>query len=99
MYTVCRSRVHIALYGSVQVTITRFRQDLFRLADEAIRGESVRFVYKGVVFQLVPATTQTRKLDRLVPQPTLAPDVNLEQASKELAVEMESAWLEDWSAI
>ena len=83
----------------VQVTITRFRQDLFRLADEAMRGESVRFVYKGVEFQLIPATTKIRKLDRLVAQPTLEPDVDLEQAGKELAAEMESAWLTDWSAI
>jgi hypothetical protein len=83
----------------VQVTITRFRQDLFRLADEAISGERVKFVYKGVVFQVIPEGTQTKKLDRLVGQPTLAPDVDLEQASKELTAEMETAWLKDWSEI
>ena len=81
------------------VTITRFRQDLFRLADEAIDGKSVQFVYKGVVFQVVPEGTQAKKLDRLVGQPTLASDVDLEQASKDLAAEMEAAWLKDWSEI
>lgn len=84
----------------MQVTITRFRQDLFRLADEAISGRDVQFVYKGVVFRVQPESTQTKKkLDRLVGQPTLAPDVDLEQASKELAAEMETAWLKDWSEI
>jgi hypothetical protein len=83
----------------VQVTITRFRQDLFRLADEAINGRNVEFVYKGVVFRVQPESTQTKKLDRLVGQPTLEPDVDLEQASRELAAEMESAWLKDWSEI
>jgi hypothetical protein len=87
------------MLGNMQVTITKFRQDLFRMADEAMRGNSVSFIYKGVVFQLIPEKTTTRKLDRIIPQPTLAPDVNLEQVSKELAAEMESAWLKDWSAI
>lgn len=83
----------------VQVTITRFRQDLFRLADEAIRGRDVQFVYKGIVFRVQPENTQTKKLDRLVGQPTLAPDVDLEKAGKELAAEMEAAWTKDWSDI
>ena len=83
----------------MQVTITKFRQDLFRLADEAIRGEPVQFVYKGVVFQVVPEVIRAKKLDRLVGQPTLAPAVDLGQAGKELAAEMEAAWTKDWSEI
>jgi hypothetical protein len=39
------------------------------------------------------------KLDRLVAQPTLATDADLETASEELTAEMEAAWLEDWSEI
>lgn len=83
----------------MQVTITKFRQELFRLADEAISGQKVQFVYKGVVFRVQPEETKTKKLDRLVAQPTLAPNVDLEHASKELAAEMEAAWLKDWSEI
>lgn len=81
------------------VTITKFRQDLFRLADEAINGKPVQFVYKGVVFQVVPEMKRKEKLDGLVGQATLAPDVDLEQAGKELAAEMEAEWLKDWSEI
>jgi hypothetical protein len=83
----------------VQVTITKFRQDLFRLADEAMSGRRVQFVYKGVVFQVVPERTQGKKLDGLVGQPTLDPDIDLEEAGKELAAEMEAEWAKDWSEI
>ena len=48
------------------VPITEFRKNLFRLAEEAMEGRLVQFVYKGVVFQVVPEGTQAKKLDRLV---------------------------------
>jgi hypothetical protein len=64
-----------------------------------LRGTSVRFTYKGVVFELVPERPHANKLDGLIAQPTLAPDIDLKQASKELAAEMEAAWLKDWAAI
>jgi hypothetical protein len=83
----------------MQVTITKFRQDLFRLADEAIGGKPVQFVYKGVVFRVVPEGSQMNKLDRLVAQSTVDTDVDLEQAGKELAAEMEAEWVKDWSEI
>lgn len=83
----------------VQVTITKFRQDLFHLADLAMNGHPVQFVYKGVVFQVVPEGTQGKKLDGLVGQPTLSPDVDQEQAGRELAAEMEAEWIQDWSEI
>lgn len=69
------------------------------MAEEAMRGKPVRFTYKGVVFQLVPEQTRTNKLDGLVAQPTLAPDIDSEQASRELAADMESAWRKDWAEI
>ena len=83
----------------MQVTITKFRQDLFRLADAAMGGEPVQFVYKGVVFRVVPEGSQMSKLDRLVAQSTVDTEVDLEQAGKELAAEMEAEWVKDWSEI
>ena len=62
-------------------------------------GEPVQFVHKGVVFRVVPEVTQKKKLDRLVGQPTLASDADLESAGKELKAEMEAAWTKDWSEI
>ena len=80
----------------VTSTITQFRKELFQLADRALGGEPVAFTYRGVVFQVTPEQ-KTSKLNKLVGQPVLAANVDLEQAGKELSAEMEAAWLEDWS--
>jgi hypothetical protein len=82
--------------GLVTATITQFRKELFQLADQALGGETVAFTHRGVVFQVMPEK-KTSKLNKLVGQPVLAADVDLEQAGKQLSAEMEAAWLEDWS--
>jgi len=82
----------------VKATITQFRKELFQLADQALKGEPVEFLYRGVVFRVMPEQKQS-KLDNLVGQPVLAPGVDLEQARKELLAEMEAEWMEDWSAL
>jgi antitoxin (DNA-binding transcriptional repressor) of toxin-antitoxin stability system len=82
----------------VTATITEFRKDLFQLADRALKGEPVEFVYRGVVFKVTPEKKQS-KLAKLVGQPVLAGGVDLEQASKELLSEMEAEWLQDWSEL
>jgi hypothetical protein len=79
-------------------TITQFRKELFKLADQALKGEAVEFLYRGVVFKVIPEQKKS-KLDKLVGQPVLAPGVDLEQASRELAAEMESEWMSDWSTL
>ena len=48
----------------VAVTITQFRQKLFQFADQALKGETVEFTHKGVVFKVVPETKKS-KLSRL----------------------------------
>jgi hypothetical protein len=82
----------------VKATITQFRKELFQLADQALKGVPVEFLYRGVVFKVMPEQKQS-KLDNLVGQPVLAPGVDLEQAGKELLAEMEAAWMEDWSTL
>ena len=77
-------------------TITRFRRDLFQMADCAMNGELVQFTYKGVVFDVKPEKKQS-KLDKLVGQPVTAPGVDLEQAGKELQAAMEAEWVKDWT--
>jgi hypothetical protein len=78
--------------------VTQFRKELFQLADQALKGEPVQFVYRGVVFNVTPETKKS-KLDKLIGQPVLAPGVDLDQASKELLAEMEQSWKEDWAAL
>jgi hypothetical protein len=82
----------------MKATITQFRKELFQLADQALKGAPVEFLYRGVVFRVMPEQKQS-KLDNLVGQPVLAPGVDLEQASKELLAEMQAEWMEDWSAL
>jgi antitoxin (DNA-binding transcriptional repressor) of toxin-antitoxin stability system len=78
------------------VNITKFRRDLFQLADQALRGEPVEFIHKGVVFKVVPAT-RTPKLSRLTRETVVALGANLD--TTELLKEMESEWQKDWSEI
>ena len=79
-------------------TITQFRKELFQMADQALKGESVEFLYRGVVFKVTPEKKQS-KLENLVGQPVLAPGADLESAGKELQAEMESEWVSDWSRL
>jgi hypothetical protein len=82
----------------MKATITQFRRELFQFADQALKGEPVEFLYRGIVFKVTPDKKQS-KLHRLVGQPVLAAGVDLEHAGKELLAEMEAAWIEDWSAL
>jgi hypothetical protein len=82
----------------MKATITQFRKELFQLADQALKGVPVEFLYRGVIFRVMPEQKQS-KLDNLVGQPVLAQGVDLEQASRELLAEMEAAWMEDWLAL
>jgi hypothetical protein len=83
-------------YQHMPATITQFRKDLFHMADKALNGENVEFTYKGVLFKVTPQEKQS-KLENLVGEPVLAPGVDMEAASRELAAEMESEWLNDWT--
>jgi len=82
----------------MRLTITRFRQELFKLVDQALQGEPLEFTHKGFVFKVVPEAKPSR-LARLTGQPVLAPDTDLEQASRDLLREMESEWEKDWSEL
>lgn len=82
----------------MRVTITRFRQDLFKLVDSTLEGETLEFTHKGVVFKVIPETKPS-KLARLTGQPVVAPDTDLELANRELLKEMESEWEKDWSEL
>jgi hypothetical protein len=78
------------------VNITQFRRHLFQLADQALQGEPVEFIHKGVVFKVTPAT-HLSKLSRLTPEAVVALGANLETTS--LLKEMEEEWTKDWSEI
>jgi len=82
----------------MKVTITNLRQDLFKLADKALDGEPLAFVYKGVVFKVVPEN-KLSKLSKLTGEPVVRAQTNLENASRELLQEMQSEWEKDWAEL
>jgi len=77
------------------VNITKFRRDLFQLADRALQGEPIEFIHKGVVFKVVPAI-RAAKLSRLTRETVVAPGADLDTA---LFREMQAEWQKDWSEI
>ena len=82
----------------MRVTITKLRQELFHLADEALVGKPVEFVHKGVVFQITPEVKRS-KLARLTEQKVVARRANLERADRQLLKEMKTRWEKDWSEL
>jgi antitoxin (DNA-binding transcriptional repressor) of toxin-antitoxin stability system len=89
MYVICYDVL-------MQVGITKLRQDLFRLADQALAGEPISFTYKNVVFRLLP-DGKPSKLSKLTPQTVLAPKTELDEASRQMLQEMQKEWEQDWA--
>lgn len=76
-------------------SISKARQNLFTLVDQAAKGEKVEFVHKGQVFQIVPVDRPS-KLARLKAPLKILPDGmtidDLEVARKQLRREVTLAW-------
>lgn len=86
--------MYVIYYADImQVTITKLRQDLFRLMDKVLSGETVEFTYKGATLQVVPEN-QPSKLSRLTRQNVTDPggDVQLFKG-------MEEEWEKDWAKL
>lgn len=83
------------------VTITKFRQNLFQFADQALNGETIEFIHKGVTFKVVPKT-KTSKLSRLTAMENVFPpgvDPDSIVDTSDLLKEMEAEWEKDWAEI
>lgn len=82
----------------MRVTITKLRQDIFRLVEKAMQGEALEFTHKGVVFQVVPESRPS-KLEGLVGLTVVAPQADIGQAKRDLFDEMQAEWEQDWAEI
>jgi len=88
----------------VRVTITKLRQDLFRLMDSVREGEPLEFSYKGTVFHVVPEA-KPAKLAKLTRQTVVAPaslaaeDGDLAATSRAMFSEMQAEWEKDWAEL
>lgn len=76
-------------------SISKARQNLFSLVEQAANGERVEFVHKGQVFQIVPVDRPS-KLARLKPPAEPLPHgqtiEDLEEARKEMRNEITRNW-------
>ena len=84
----------------MEVSISRFRRELFSLVEAALSGgEPLSFVHEGIRFKVVPEI-QTDRLSRLTPLQVINPkysDSNIQ--ANGLQEEMEKTWQEDWSTL
>ncbi len=81
----------------MEVTISQFRRDLFRLAESALEGEPITFFHKGVRFRVVPEV-ENDPFGRITPLQVINtehPDLDKEDLQKE----MERNWQEDWDQL
>lgn len=94
--------VYILAYARcMKVTITEFRNNLFKLVEKVIAGESVEFVHHGATIRLVIPEGRSSKLDRLTPRQIVNPDMTEEEhlaaerrMQAEILTELEKDWAE-----
>lgn len=89
MYTVPGWAVYTP---SMEVTITQFRRDLFKLVEQALNGAPVRVVHKGKSVTLTPDEPVDR-LSRITPLDFELGDLD-DRPDKEA---MRLAWEKDWA--
>ena len=80
----------------MEVSITRFRRDLFALVNRALEGEEVWVAHRGRRFRIAPDRPSGSRLSRLTPLAIIDPEAPDLSASS-LKDEMEQAWTRDWS--
>ena len=84
------------------MTITEFRNNLFKLVEKVIAGESVEFVHRGTTIRLVVPEGRLSKLDRLTQRQISNPEMSVEQqqvAERAMQAEMLAEIESDWADI
>jgi len=86
----------------MKVTITEFRQNLFKLVERVIAGETVEFVHQGTTVRLVVPEGPSSKLDRLTARQITNPKMTEKQhraAERKLQAEMWADIEKDWAEL
>lgn len=79
----------------MDVTITRFRRDLFKLVEQAMNGVEVHVTHKGNGFSIKPDAPPPDRLSRITPMKIILGD--LEEGHARIVSEMEAEWEQDWA--
>ena len=82
----------------MEVTISQFRRELFRLVEQAMQGEPLYVIHRNRRFQIVPEGVSRIGLEALTPlqivNPT-APELDDPSWKEGMAKE----WEEDWAEL
>ena len=81
----------------MDVTITQFRRDLFKLVEKAMSGVEVHVTHKGKGFTLKPDGPPLDKLSRITPMKIIKGD--LDEAHDVLMKEIQEQWEKDWAEL
>jgi antitoxin (DNA-binding transcriptional repressor) of toxin-antitoxin stability system len=84
----------------MKVTITEFRNNLFKLVEKVISGESVEFVYQGTTIRLVVPEGRLSKSDRLTQRQISNPEMSDEEqqvAERKMQAELLAEIEKDWA--
>lgn len=82
----------------MEITITKFRQEIFELVNEAMSGREIWVTHKGRRFRIVPDEKPSSRLSRLTPLDVVNP-TPVDPAQLTLQQEMERAWEADWATL
>jgi len=80
----------------MEVSITRFRQDIFDLVSQALEGSEIWVTYKGRRFRVAPENQPVNRLARITPLEVVNPE-SPQLTDPSLHEEMARAWEKDWS--
>jgi antitoxin (DNA-binding transcriptional repressor) of toxin-antitoxin stability system len=86
----------------MEVPITKFRREIFKLVNQALAGDEVWVTHKGQRFRIVPDKMATGRLSRITPMDILSPNspgLTDPAVKAEMLAEMEKAWESDWSSL
>jgi hypothetical protein len=83
---------------TMEVSITKFRQDIFDLVGQALDGKEIWVNYRGRRFRIAPEHKSASPLARITPLEVVNPQgPHLNDPS--LQDEMTRAWEKDWSEL
>ncbi|MGC2162043.1 MAG: hypothetical protein WA634_09065 [Silvibacterium sp.] len=82
----------------MEVSITKFRREMFALVNRAMEGSEVWVVHKGRRLKIVPDKPTGSKLSRITPLQVIRPGVTTLD-DPDLKEEMERALEQDWKTL
>lgn len=82
----------------MEVSITKFRREMFDLVNQALSGNEVWVIHKGRRIRITPEDALGSRLSRITPIEITNPK-SQELDNRSLQEEMTRAWEKDWSTL